>query len=95
MRPRVFNCDTEDISYEKLRTSVLQLNALSRPTGVRLRGLLDDLTAIQDRTLHDPRRTAAIGMARLKAAPHVVERILNRASGSLMDQVPQPVTGIT
>jgi integrase len=33
--------------------------------------------------LHDLRRTAATGMARLNIAPHVVERILNHVSGTI------------
>jgi integrase len=44
---------------------------------------LDALTGFGDWTLHDLRRTAATGMARLGVAPHVVERILNHTSGSL------------
>jgi integrase len=34
-------------------------------------------------TLHDLRRTATTGMARLKMAPHVVDRILNHTSGTI------------
>ncbi len=34
-------------------------------------------------TLHDLRRTAASGMARLGIAPHVVERVLNHSSGTI------------
>lgn len=36
---------------------------------------------IQDWRIHDFRRTAASGMARLKVQPHVVEKILNHSSG--------------
>jgi integrase len=39
--------------------------------------------AIADWTLHDLRRTAATGMARLKILPHVVDRILNHTSGTI------------
>jgi integrase len=39
--------------------------------------------AIPNWTLHDLRRTAATGMARLKIAPHVVDRILNHTSGTI------------
>jgi integrase len=39
--------------------------------------------AIPDWTLHDLRRTATTGMARLKIAPHVVDRILNHTSGTI------------
>jgi integrase len=34
-------------------------------------------------TLHDLRRTAATGMARLSIPPHVVDRILNHTSGTI------------
>jgi len=43
---------------------------------------LDALIGFGDWTLHDLRRTAATGMARLKVAPHVVERILNHTTGT-------------
>ena len=33
--------------------------------------------------LHDLRRTAATGMAKLKVAPHVVEKVLNHTSGTI------------
>jgi integrase len=33
--------------------------------------------------LHDLRRTAATGMARLNVAPHVVDRVLNHSSGTI------------
>jgi integrase len=39
--------------------------------------------AIPHWTLHDLRRTATTGMARLKIAPHVVDRILNHTSGTI------------
>jgi integrase len=42
-----------------------------------------DRAAIDDWTLHDLRRTAATGMARLNIPPHVVDRILNHVSGSI------------
>jgi integrase len=34
-------------------------------------------------TLHDLRRTAATGMARLNIAPHVVDKVLNHVSGTI------------
>jgi len=37
---------------------------------------------ITDWTLHDLRRTAATGMARLDVEPHVIERVLNHVSGT-------------
>jgi hypothetical protein len=33
--------------------------------------------------LHDLRRTAATGMASLKIAPHVVDKILNHSAGTI------------
>ncbi len=38
---------------------------------------------IEPFTLHDLRRTAATGMAGLRIAPHVVDRILNHVSGTI------------
>ncbi len=43
---------------------------------------LDAAAGFHDWTLHDLRRTAATGMARLGVAPHVVERVLNHVSGT-------------
>jgi len=39
--------------------------------------------AIGEWVLHDLRRTAATGMAKLNIAPHVVDRILNHVSGTI------------
>jgi len=44
---------------------------------------LDEAAGIADWRIHDLRRTAATGMAKLGVAPHVVERILNHTSGTL------------
>ena len=44
---------------------------------------LDELADVDGWTLHDLRRTAATGLARLGVAPHVVERILNHTTGTL------------
>lgn len=38
---------------------------------------------IEPWTLHDLRRTAATGMARLNIAPHVVDKVLNHVSGTI------------
>ena len=40
-------------------------------------------TAIPNWTLHDLRRTATTGMARLNFPPHVVDRILNHSGGTI------------
>jgi len=42
-----------------------------------------DRAAIDDWILHDRRRTATTGMARLNIPPHVVDKILNHVSGSI------------
>lgn len=42
---------------------------------------LDRLSGVTDWRLHDLRRTAASGMAKLGVLPHVVEKILNHQSG--------------
>jgi len=44
---------------------------------------LDEVSGVSDWRLHDLRRTAATGMARLCVAPHVIERVLNHTSGIL------------
>ncbi len=44
---------------------------------------LDREVQIDDWRLHDLRRTAATGMARLEVPPHVVERVLNHSTGQL------------
>jgi len=44
---------------------------------------IDDLSGVSDWRVHDLRRTAASGMARLGVAPHVVEKILNHTSGTI------------
>jgi integrase len=46
-------------------------------------GFDPDRAAIDDWILHDLRRTAATGMARLNIPPHVVDRVLNHVSGSI------------
>ena len=43
----------------------------------------DTLSAVSGWRLHDLRRTCASGMARLGIAPHVVEKVLNHASGTI------------
>ena len=42
-----------------------------------------DKACIEGWILHDLRRTAATGMAKLNIAPHVVDRILNHVSGTI------------
>jgi integrase len=47
------------------------------------KAVLDEAAGIADWRLHDLRRTAATGMARLAVEPHIIERVLNHASGTL------------
>jgi integrase len=47
------------------------------------KGALDELAGVADWTLHDLRRTAASGMARLGVSLVVIEKVLNHVSGSL------------
>jgi len=44
---------------------------------------LSERTEIPDWRLHDLRRTAATGMARLNIAPHVVDKVLNHSGGTI------------
>lgn len=48
----------------------------------KMKRQLDAISGVTEWTLHDLRRTAATGMARLGVAPHVVERVLNHVSGT-------------
>jgi integrase len=43
---------------------------------------LDNALPIEAWRVHDLRRTAASGMARLGSEPHVIERVLNHVSGA-------------
>ena len=47
----------------------------------KLKEKTDEQSGVTDWRLHDLRRTAASGMARLGVAPHIVEKILNHSSG--------------
>ena len=60
-------------------------NAANHASGFSKAKLRIDRTVVLDPNwrLHDLRRTAASGMARLGAAPHVVEKILNHSSGTI------------
>jgi integrase len=49
----------------------------------RSKGALDRAMGADDWILHDLRRTAATGMAKLNIAPHVVDKILNHVSGTI------------
>ena len=64
-------------SKSKLRLDAAMLAAKRAELGIRK----DD--GISGWTLHDLRRTATTGMARLKIPPHVVDRILNHTGGTI------------
>jgi integrase len=61
----------------KRRLDVIMAEARRRSLG------LPERTKIPDWRLHDLRRTAATGMARLNFPPHVVEKVLNHVSGTI------------
>lgn len=48
----------------------------------KVKAEIDELSGVEDWTLHDLRRTAASGMARLGVSLPVIEKILNHSSGS-------------
>jgi integrase len=48
----------------------------------KIKARLDRLSGVNDWIIHDLRRTATSGMARLKTPPHVIEKILNHVSGT-------------
>lgn len=49
----------------------------------RAKRRLDELAELSGWRLHDLRRTAASGMAEIGIAPHVIEKVLNHASGQI------------
>jgi integrase len=66
---------------ERLQTAMLELHKAELIDGGR-RGEAEKAN-IEHFTPHDLRRTAATGMAALGIAPHVVDRILNHANGTI------------
>jgi len=71
------NTAVSGFSRSKRRLDSAMLKAKRIELGVR------KADAISPWTLHDLRRTAATGMARLNIPPHVVDRILNHTSGTI------------
>jgi integrase len=67
-RRRSLRLPEDDAGYRK---------AIAQPAGKSLP------IEIPDWTLHDLRRTAATGMARLNFPPHVVDKLLNHVSGTI------------
>jgi integrase len=49
----------------------------------KIKNQLDEASGVTDWRIHDLRRTCATGMARLKIAPHVIEKVLNHKSGAI------------
>ena len=64
-------------SRAKRRLDVAMLKAKRVELGAR------KADSIPDWTLHDLRRTATTGMARLNFPPNVVDKVLNHASGTI------------
>jgi integrase len=68
-------------SKAKARLDELILQLLR--AGLEQAGTDPEKAKIESWILHDLRRTAATGMAKLNIAPHVVDRILNHVSGTI------------
>ena len=66
-------------NHAKYRQRVLARMRVQRGAEAELRG--EPLAEIADWTVHDLRRTAATGMAKLGYPPHVIEAVLNHRSG--------------
>ena len=49
----------------------------------KIKRRVDELSGVADWRIHDLRRTAASGMAGLGHPPHIVEKVLNHASGTV------------
>src|SRR5262249_8198885 len=49
----------------------------------RWKAKMDNMCKVNDWTLHDLRRTAATGMAKLDVEPHIIGRIMNHAQGGV------------
>jgi integrase len=49
----------------------------------RAKSLLDQISGVSGWRLHDLRRTCVSGMARLRVAPHVADKILNHQAGTI------------
>jgi integrase len=58
-------------------------NGASAPDFSRPKAKLAALMGVGDWVLHDLRRTATTGMAKLGIAPHVVDRVLNHVAGTI------------
>ena len=58
---------------------------LRRPVSVfgKAKANIDDIAGFNDWRLHDLRRTAASGLAEISISPHIIEKILNHATGQL------------
>ncbi len=60
-------------------------NGTDRPVSGfgRAKQQLDTTSGVGDWRLHDLRRTAASGLARLQTPPHVIEAVLNHRGGTI------------
>ena len=78
--PRVVTLDND--GREVTSPFVFTTTGRSAVSGFsKMKKALDVASGVTGWRLHDLRRTAATGMARLGVAPHVVEKVLNHQSG--------------
>ncbi len=73
--PQIEGCD---LLFPSLRGTDRPLSGFSRA-----KRQLDTLSGVDGWRLHDLRRCAASGLARLQTAPHVIEAVLNHRSGTI------------
>ena len=60
----------------------------------RAKRVLDELRGVTSWRLHDLRRTCVSGMARLKIAPHVADKVINHQSGTISRES-QSISGMS
>jgi integrase len=70
---------------EQPRVSSFVFASGTRPFSdfTRVKRALDEQSGVSGWRLHDLRRTAVSGMARLGTAPHVADKILNHSTGAI------------
>ena len=73
--PQIEGCD---LLFPSLRGTDRPLSGFSRA-----KRQLDTLSEVEGWRLHDLRRCAASGLARLQTPPHVIEAVLNHRSGTI------------
>ncbi len=73
--PQIEGCD---LLFPSLRGTDRPLSGFSRA-----KRQLDTLSGVADWRIHDLRRCAPSGLARLQTPPHVIEAVLNHRSGTI------------